>query len=198
MGPRLWRSAKRTVAPTVRPVSVDEARAAVGIAATTSHDTRLTRLIDAATSKVERDTNRALLKQTWRTKFDYFPRCEEYIELPRPPLMSVSTGGVTYINGSGVTTTWAPANYDVDTDREPGLIHQAYSVDWPDTRTVHNAVTITSIHGYSTASSGVPEDARQAVLMLVDDWFCNPGVDGPMNTAAYDSLIWGLRWGHYA
>ena len=194
--PILARSARRTVDATCEPVTLRDMQDDIGIAGSTGNDYRIISLIKAARTKVEKDSRRAFVKQTWVTKLDVFPINDEWIELPRPPLLSGSTVIISYQTSTG-TVTWGTTNYTYDTSREPGVIFTAFGVSWPDTKDVPNAVTITSIHGYSTGAVGVPADAVQAIKLLANDWFCHAGVDGAMNTRNYDGLISTLRWGDY-
>ena len=194
--PILARSGRRTVDAACEPVSLRDMQEDIGIAATTGSDARITGLIKAARIKVEKDCRRAFVKQTWTSKLDDFPLKDEWVELPRPPLLSGSTVIVSYETSTG-TATWSTTNYTYDTSREPGVIFTGFGISWPDTKDIPNAITLTSIHGYSTDGAGVPEDAKQAIRMLANDWFCHAGVDSAPNTRNYDSLISTLRWGDY-
>lgn len=189
--------AHRSIDAVTEPVSLEEAKAAVGVAAcTTGHNSRLRTLIKAARQKVEKDTRRAFIQQTWVTKLEDWPDTNNYIELPRPPLISVSS--VVYQSSTAGTTTWSSGDYILDTVSEPGAIYVRDSVTWPSyTAWPSWPITITSLHGYSTDSDGVPADAKIAILSLIDDWFCAAGIDGPMNTRKYDGLVSTLRWGDY-
>lgn len=198
--PLLARSATRTVDASSEPLNCGEVRDALGITGTTLHDAQLDRMIKSARIKVEKDSRRAFIGQTWQTKLHRFPAFRDFIELPRPPLLKITTGSITYLGTTGDTKTLSSSVYAVDTVATPGRIYLDYNQSWPtNIRNVDNAITINSIHGYTTATSQplVPEDAKQAMLMLIDDWFCHRGIDGPSNRDNYNSLIQTLRWGDY-
>ena len=165
------------------------------LAASTGHTTLVAGLVQAARSQVEKDTRRAFLVQTWVYKADSFPRSREYMELPRPPLSVVDS--IVYTASTGNSVTWSSTNYEVDTNRTPGVVWTTYDSDWPDTQPTQNAVAVTYQAGYTTAAASVPDQAKQAVRLLVSDWFNHRSIDGPANRENYNSLIHSLRWGDY-
>ena len=163
---RAWR---RTSDPATEPVSLAEARAHLQVDDNDS-DTAISALITAARQYVEEYTGRALITQTWALTMDDVPSGTDSILLPRPPLVSVSS--LAYVDGDGVTQTWASSNYRVDSNSEPARLTLAYGVSWPTPRDVSNAVTVTYVAGYGAATA-VPTAIRQAILLLVGDWFTN-------------------------
>lgn len=132
------------------------------------HDSYLTRLLENATAAAERYTGRAFATQTWRLTLDRFP-CRT-IKLPRPPLQSVTS--ITYIDEDGAEQTLDSSLYVVATDSHPGRVAPAYDEVWPATRTTLEAVKITYVAGH-TSVDDVPEEAKQAVGVMVADWFVN-------------------------
>lgn len=189
---------KRTVDPTVEPVSLTEAKnhLRVDIA---DDDVLISSKIMAAREYFEWATNRALINQTWRLSLNEWPGGDRIV-LPRRPLSSVTS--VVYTNSAGVATTWAAANYDVDTESDPGLLRLAYGISWPTvTLRPTNPIQITFVAGYGAAATSVPEHMRQAVLLLAGYWYENrEGVNlGQGYTAlslpfAIDSLIWMCKF----
>ena len=134
-------------------------------------DTLIDNLILAARNRLEVDTGRALITQTWDMFMDKFPDNNGAIQVPKPPLQSVTS--LKYIDTDGVEQTWDSSNYRVDTDSEPGRITPAYNVSWPTPRSVTNAVTIRYICGYGDATTDIERALLQAMLMLIGHWYEN-------------------------
>jgi uncharacterized phiE125 gp8 family phage protein len=149
------------------PVSLDEAKAHLRVAGS-DEDTLIESLITSARQWAERFTARAFLTTTLTEVLDMFPDDDEIIRLPTSPLQSVPS--ITYIDTAGAVQTWDPANRLVDTHNEPGRISLAYGKSYPTTREIINAVTITYVVGYGTASD-VPKAIKQAILLLVGHWY---------------------------
>ena len=171
-------------APTVEPVSLDEAKALCRID-TTADDVLVSGLITAARKYGEVCTRRQFCTATWKMSLDSFytgPVSGAYddlrlsqpqaigatpfgspgyrwltsIRIPVPPLQSVTT--LTYVDTNGVTQTLDPTLYIVDANSETGRITPAFSTPWPYTRSVINAVNITFVAGYaySPSTPGTP------------------------------------------
>lgn len=130
-------------------------------------DTLITAQIVAAREYAEEHCSRALIEQTWELYLDAFP--DEEIVLPRPPLLSVTT--VLYLDTAGVQQTLAPADYKVDAISEPAEIVAAYGKSWPATRAERNAVVVTYKAGYGTTAAAVPQQIRQAILLLIGEMY---------------------------
>ena len=192
-------SLERTTDATIEPVTLADVKKWVGIAdSETGWDDTLNSLIAAARNRVEKDTRRALISQTWTLKLDEFPSFDEFIELPVPTLINVTTGGITYLNSTGGTSTFLPANWEIDTNRTPGVLYLKFDKDWPsNVRLIQNAVSVVFSAGYGSTRSDVPDEATIAIKQLVKDSFDCPGLEGPANKDAYWSWISGLQWGDY-
>ena len=102
------------------------------------------------------------------------------IRLPRPPLQLVSS--IQYVDGGGVLQTMPVLDYQVDTSPTPGRVGPAYGKVWPVTRLQLAAITITYLAGYGTADA-VPDDIKQAILLLVSHWERNRDAVGQVGTA---------------
>jgi uncharacterized phiE125 gp8 family phage protein len=154
---------KLSVAATEYPVSLEEQKQHLRV----EHDDEdgyIGSLIAAATGYVESRADRQLCTATWTLKCDGFPYPSCPIELPKPPLASVTS--VAYVDTAGSTQTWASSNYTVDTQSEPGSVRPVYSGTWPTARGHVNDVTITYVAGYGAASA-VPEVFKHAIKLLV-------------------------------
>ena len=189
----------QTIPPTGDPVSVGDLRADLGL----DHgrdDALLSHAIAAATRWVELTSGRQLVQATWRLGLDRWPTNQlglGRVDLPRPPLVSVSS--VQYVDTAGTTQTWAASNYLVDTASEPGRIVPAYGITWPAIRCQPNAILITFVAGYGT----VPETFRRAIRLLACHWYENReavtvGVTSEELQLSVACLIGAESYGNYA
>ncbi len=163
-----------SVAATVKPITVAEAKSHLNVTHN-EDDSLIDDYIGAATAMLEARTQRCFVTQTRVCKMDGFGDSRyvhgRTIYPPRSPLVSVSS--ISYLNGSGTTTTLASSDYIVQTGERPGRISEAYNATWPDTYGVENDVTVTYLAGHSTASASIPANIKQAVRMLVGHWYRN-------------------------
>jgi len=156
----------RTSDAAVEPITVDEARLFARQDDTTDDD-QIRTLIVAAREWVENYTARALITQTWTQKIDW--RFPPMIILPFAPLQSVTS--IAYTDTAGSAQTLASSQYTVDTQRKPGRVFEAYSVSWPSTRYIRQAITVTYVAGYGASGASVPEPIKLAIKQLVLHWY---------------------------
>ena len=146
---------------------------------------------DAALIRVYRDAvtahldgpdgilGRALISQGWELRLAAFPQRidriygDRRIELPLPPLQSVTK--IKYVDPDGATQTLADELYTVLTDNgsEPGAVIPAYGTTWPATRCQPDAVTVTFVAGYGGTPADVPAAISAASLLLIEDLYAN-------------------------
>lgn len=153
----------------VEPVTVAEIKNHLRVTEN-DEDILIAGLITAARKIVEQYTRRALITQTFRLYLDEFPD-SDLIELPYPPLISVSS--VTYTDPDGVSRTLSPLLYQVDNRSTPGRILLSSDGAWPSTDDNVNAVTIEYLAGYGATGAAVPSPIRLAITHLVSHWFEN-------------------------
>lgn len=114
-------------------------------------------IIPAVTDRGEMATQRAFLPQTWDYVLDAFP-IENYIEIPKPPLISITY--VQYVDMLGVTQTWDPSKYLVQAPVGPrcarGRIALPFASVWPIAIPQMGAVTIRFQAGYADVPSLPP------------------------------------------
>lgn len=145
------------VAPTVEPITLDEAKAQLRLTALqTFDDTYITALIPVARDRVESYTNRFFTTQQitiiWEAGFPVGD-----LSLPYPDLTSVDE--VSYTDSSGVETMVDSGAYTFDSERQV-LIADS----WPS-----DAVAIKI-----DVTTGAPlefEGAKQAMLMMLTDMY---------------------------
>ncbi len=154
-------------------------------------DTDIARYIKTARRHCEKFQNRAYVTQTWDLFLDRFPAAEE-IRIPLPPLQSVTW--VKYKDTAQILQTWDPANYIVDTAREPGRVALAYGKSWPSTIEEIQSVQIRFVCGYGLAAD-VPAEVKQAILLKVADLYEHRGdqVADPNIERAIEDLLWDER-----
>lgn len=161
-------------APASEPITFAEAKLHVKVeSSVTADDALITSLIVAARGKVETDAQRQLITATWKAILDRFPNNDtEVIELPLPPLQSVSS--VQYVDTAGALQTWAASNYIVEASAGPwareGRLAPAISQSYPDAGVVPEAVRVQFIAGYGAATS-VPQELKQAMYLLIGHWY---------------------------
>jgi hypothetical protein len=198
----------RTVGPAVEPVTLAEAKAALRVDGS-EEDAYINTAISVAREWAEEFTNRALHTQTWVATFDsglltksrYFscPSSNRLfsllpdsglVELPRPPLQSVTS--VTYIDSDGAEQTLSTANYTVDILSAPGRIQ---FTDMPNIKAVLNALKITYVAGYGDTAGTEPSRFKQAVLYMVNHFYENrlPVVQGPISSTVDMTAEWLLK-----
>ena len=160
-------------------------------------DAQISDLITLARQKLEVDTRRTLIASTWTARYDRFPySVTDIIELPRPPLLTVSH--VKYINTEGTLTTWSSSEWTSDINAEPGFVRLVYSYSWPTPRDEPGAVRIEHTAGYAAVDARV----KHAMRMLVGHYYENreavvvsQGYGSLTVPLGYESLVGALSWG---
>lgn len=155
--------------PTVAPLSLDETKAHLRVEFD-KEDDLIRGLITGAREAFERETGRQLLTATWRLFLDRFPRFDrEPIELPRPPLQSVSS--IKYLDSAGAEQPWASSEYTTEAlsgpKAERGVVFPKPDKEYPVTRVIPNAVTIDFIAGYGDEAEDVPEEIKEVLLAWI-------------------------------
>jgi uncharacterized phiE125 gp8 family phage protein len=170
---------KLITAPTAEPLTLAEVKAHCAIDSD-DFDTILTGCVAGVRAHLEKTLGRALVTQTWELRLPNFPAFGDAIELPRPPLQSVTS--VSYVDTFGETATLATAAYQVYGvgGDQPGAIAPAYGLSWPEVRRLPEAVTIRFTAGYpgdgaspEDLAANVPPDIKAAMLAMVADLFAN-------------------------
>ncbi len=191
---------KQTVAPTIEPVSLDDAREHCRVTGT-AEDGYISGLIVKARRYLERVLDRQLITATWQLDLEDFP---EEIELRKLPVQSVDQ--IQYADpDTGTLTTLAASQYQVAvlTPDEPARICPAYGLCWPSVRgDTYSAVRVIFKAGYGATQASVPTDYQHAILLLVGHWFLNREAisDETLTPVpeAFQALLAECDWGNYA
>ena len=181
-------------APAEEPVTIEEAKLQCRVD-TADEDVLFERLISAARRYVETFQRRALITQTWEAYLDAWPS-EAYIDLPYPPLQSVTS--ITYKDTAGSASTFGSANYIVDIGRTPGRVYLAYDASWPSTTLYPTSgITVRYVCGYGATGKSVPAETRQGLLLLVAHLYENreATVERALTFIPFgvEALLWGER-----
>jgi len=160
---------KRITGPSTQCVTVDDVKDFLKLQGTTSEDLLLQTFIKAAESYAENYMKRSINRQRWELRIDGFSGHDGDIELPRPPLTTVSSEVVvSYIEDTtaGSTVAISATAITIDYYSEPGVVYPSYDNEWPETRDEANAVRVTYYSGYATPGL-VPDAIKQWVKLRV-------------------------------
>ncbi|NIQ97610.1 MAG: hypothetical protein GWN87_28135 [Desulfuromonadales bacterium] len=169
--------------PASEPVTLAEAKRYLKVT-DTDDDDLINAMITGLREKAEGWLRRALITQTWTLWLDRFPRTRDprapregyfelpvdhfdavkrEIEIPRPPLQSVTF--IKTYDTADAASTFAATKYFVDTASTPGRVVLNQGESWPatDLRPA-NGIEIEFAAGYGTAAQ-VPEPIKQGLLL---------------------------------
>jgi len=174
------------------PVSVTQVKSHLKITSS-AEDDLLGLYITAARQAAEDITKRALIDTQWELTIDTLDA--DKIDLPRPPLSTLSTEVViTYTKSTGDTTTVEATAYAVEHRNEPGFIRLAYESSWPsDIQDSEGAVRIVYRSGYTTANSA-PEAIKHWIKLRAGAMYENrePLITGVSQTDLNRDFVDGL------
>ena len=158
-----------TSGPAVEPMTTAEAKTHLQENLAT-WDAYIDTLILTARILIEEELGRSLITQTKVMYLDSFPIAQT-IMLPQSPAQSVTS--VSYVDTDGASQIWASSKYALDAKSRPARLYLAYNESYPTTRTIENAVTITYVAGYGTASTDIPAPIIHAMKLMITDWYDN-------------------------
>ena len=155
--------------PSAEPVSLSEARARLRVA-DASQDDAINHWIQTARARVERDTGRACLAQTWLERRDVWwgeGRLSAFgtrFRLLKPPLIALEA--VTVYGLDDAPSEIDPAAFFVDTLSDPGRLVLRPGQSWPLPGRAAAGIGIRFRCGYGDQSDDVPAPLREAILQL--------------------------------
>lgn len=171
--------------PATEPLDLDEVKKHLRFGSTTE-DTLLDAWISAARQYFEEQTGRQLITATWELWLDELPAGP--IELPHPPLQSVTS--MLYVDSNGSLVSFSEGIspdvpfYAVNAPQGPyaarGRVSPNYGTSWPTPQAEVGAVRIRYVAGYGDTPGDVPELAKAALMFLVGHFhkFRSEVVDG--------------------
>ena len=168
-------------APTVEPLSTDEAKAVCRKTDNEENDL-IDRWVKAGREQVQNWTNRTLLATTYKLTANRFPgtvwdtgrAAKPLLRLPRPPFSTLTS--VKYYNAAGTQITMTSADYQIVAHPLGAYLMPAIGTVWPATQTDREeAVEVIWVAGYGAAlataalqRAEVPGSLRDAVGHLVE------------------------------
>ena len=161
-----WSRLTLVTGPTQTAIGLEEAKAHTRV--TGAHDDALiTGYIRAAEARIDGPDGIgwALMSQQWKLSLDAFPST---FKLPLPGVTAVDT--IAYTDTAGDAQTVASIDYRVDLGGYPARVTPVFNGTWPTPRLITGAVEITFTAG-ATNPGDVPEDLRQAMLLMVEHWY---------------------------
>ncbi|WP_024590499.1 MULTISPECIES: phage gp6-like head-tail connector protein [unclassified Pseudoalteromonas] len=167
-------------APSIEPITVEELAAHTN--ADDDHHDYLQSLVPRARKRFEQRSGRLLVEQTWQFALPKF--CNE-IHLPFAPLRSINS--IKYINNLGQFVTLDSSDYRVIEHGLTATITPKLGGRWPAVGfKIADAVQIECVFGHGTLTNEgtsidnetlIDQDkydlAKQAILVLIADWFRN-------------------------
>lgn len=149
-----------------------------------SQDVTLNLLIASARERAEHLTGRTFASRAR----DFFADdlTGEWIELPYPPLISVSS--VRYLDSSGVERimSGSPDQWRIDITTTPGRIAPLYGASWPVTDGSASNVRITYTSGYAAAD--MPASVKIWMQLRISTFYDNRNtiVGGSLSELSHD------------
>ena len=160
----------RTLAPSVKVISVDEAKTNMKI----DHiedDGLIADLIDAATAYVEGwhgGYGFAMIQQTWTQAYDGFAA-----KMRLPIGRAIAITSVDYFDANNAAQTMDLAEIMLFHDALGSYICLAVDASWPSTKTRPDAITIEYTAGFGDEAADVPASIKQSLKLIVAHWYDN-------------------------
>lgn len=155
------------------------------------------RKLNAATEYCQREVTgkRQFMPATFDVLMIAFPWTNASIELPNPPLKSITS--VKYFDTDGDEQTLSSTAYNTITPTDdPGFIEPAFGEVWPSTRARSDAVTVRFVAGYASRAE-VPDAIKEAVLLKTEHLYDPGRVKETDMMRAVRDLMNKYDYGHY-
>jgi uncharacterized phiE125 gp8 family phage protein len=172
--------------PAIEPIALADAKRWLRIE-TADDDDVLGALITAARLMVEAQIRRMLITQTWRLIYDRWPN-GLLVKIPLAPFQSLTAMRVYDVNGA--TQAVSTSVYYVDSAPDSARIIFGAPPSSPGRHAA--GIEIDIVVGYGATPESVPEPLRQAVRILVTDWYENRGEAGGDDTNPLPSSVRAL------
>ena len=161
---------KLSIAPDIEPISLAEAKAHLRLD-TDAEDDQLARLIQSARVHVEAFTGLALIAQVWTWTLGRWPPGP--LALPLNPVAAIDR--VRSATAAGVFTALDASALWLDADPVRPRLVPAGPLPAPSVST--DGIEIVFTAGFGPLPKDVPAPIRQALLLIVADWFDNRAPD---------------------
>jgi uncharacterized phiE125 gp8 family phage protein len=178
-----WLDPQVTVAPAADVVTLAEAKAHLRVEAEdTDNDAAIRGYVSAAVSYAEQYTGLRLAPQTVKLRAWALDACT--FRLPTAPIESITS--ITYLDQDGAEQALDASAYVTDLNGIHPTLSRAYHQTWPAHRVTLGSITITAVCGY--AAGQVPTPIKQAILLMVGDWFSNRETTDPSRVQAIEMV----------
>jgi uncharacterized phiE125 gp8 family phage protein len=175
-----------TTPPSVEPISLAEAKAHVRVTHT-DDDTYIAKLISASRRLVEQCYDLCLLQQNWSLFLDQWP-AGSVIALPLFPILSIAD--LLVYGDDDVAATIDHAHYYLDAAARPSRLILRQGRSFPPAGRRANGIEVKLVAGFGTAANAVPETIKQALLIIIADWYASRGdVDAGALPLSAQSLL---------
>lgn len=169
----------------VEPLTLDDVKLALRLGDSTSEDALLRDYIASARAVFEELTGRQIINAVWEYALDGTP-WDSFIELPKPPLISVDS--IEYDDASGTATTFDRGSYRVlpsavlegspptgvlDPYCPCGVVQLASGTSWPTTSGLMRSLRIRRTCGYGDSPTDVPAEIRSILRLIVGHSYRN-------------------------
>jgi uncharacterized phiE125 gp8 family phage protein len=158
--------------PAVEPVALADAKKWLRIE-TADEDDVVGALITAARLMVEAQIRRMLITQTWRLIYDRWPN-GRLVKIPLAPFRSLT--GMRVYDAQGAAQAVSTSLYYLDS--VPDAARIIFGAPPPNPGRNAAGIEIDVVVGYGATPESVPEPLRQAIRVLVTDWYENRGDAG--------------------
>jgi uncharacterized phiE125 gp8 family phage protein len=160
-----------TTPPAVEALSLAEVKAHLRITHS-DDDTYISTLIISARRTIEAQFGICLLQQSWSVFRDCWP-CDGIFSTPLFPVMSVVD--LKVYGDDDVAATIDPAHYYLDAASCPARIALRRGRAFPPPGRRTNGIELKLLTGFGTTTAAVPQQVKQALLIIISDWFANRG-----------------------
>jgi len=156
----------------VEPLTATEVKAWGRIDGTAEDDV-LNALIKAARKRVEADTSRALVNQTFTLTLDRVP-ASQVLNLPVGPVSSVTS--IKSFGTDDTESTVSASVYRIDTSSVPARVVLKDGQTWPSSLRKQNALQVVFVAGYGAAAVNITDTPLlMAMRLLIEHWYANRG-----------------------
>ena len=161
----------QTIAPSVEPITLAQARQRMRITAEDDgDDTDIEGMITTARMSQEKTTGRQCITATWEWTLDAFPAStyanpEGLFHVPISPVISVTS--IKYYDVDNAEQTWSTDEYQVDTTDMVTRIRLVFGYSYPDTYDRMSAVKVTFTAGHGATPADVPGPLKDALQYRV-------------------------------
>jgi uncharacterized phiE125 gp8 family phage protein len=153
---RAW---KVTTDPLIEPITVTELKNYARIDGN-QEDSILSSIIKGTRLLVENYINRALIEQTITMQMDFWP--SNQIELPRPPLISITS--IQMLDEDGIAITYSSSNYYTITNATPGRLIIKNSTSFPrNLDRYYGGHQIIYTAGYGSTATYIPDAIKEGM-----------------------------------